>query len=207
MTTVYLVRHGQSVANEKDLFIGHTDMALTELGKAQAARTAEFFKDITVDAIYSSDLKRAYSTAKATAKVKGLAVTVKKELRDIFAGAWEAQAFSVLPKRYPEDYNLWLNDIDASRCTCGESVIEVKKRITAAILDIIEQNTNKTVIVFTHAMPIRALRSYFDNAPVKDIPWPTNASVSCLDVTTQAFTLYSHDSFLAHLVTALPENV
>lgn len=207
MTRIFLVRHGQSVANQKDLFIGHTDMELTELGKAQAAKTAEFFKDITVDAIYSSDLKRAYSTAEATAKTKGLTITVKKELRDIFAGAWEGQAFSVLPEKYPNDYNLWLNDIDSSRCTDGESVADVKKRITAAILDIIEQNKNKTVIVFTHAMPIRALRSHFDGVSVKNIPWPTNASVSCLDGTTQAFTLYSHDSFLADLITDLPENV
>ena len=73
-TKIYLVRHGQSEGNLHDQFIGHTDIALTELGRRQAEMAAVYLESIHLDAIYSSDLQRAYDTACATAKRKGLPV-------------------------------------------------------------------------------------------------------------------------------------
>ncbi len=209
MTTVYLVRHGQSVANEKDLFIGHTDMPLTQLGKSQAQKAAGFFNDIKLDAIYSSDLSRAHCTAEYTAKAKGLKITVTQQLRDIYAGAWEGMPFCDIPKKYPDDYELWLNDIDLSRCTSGESVIEVRDRMLAILNAIASQNSGKTVAIFTHAMPIRALIASLSGSSVKQLPWPTNASVTkCVFDNGKITELaYSMDNYLAELITALPDNV
>ena len=78
MTHVYFIRHGQSEGNLKHLFLGHTDLDLTDLGRKQAERVGDFFKDIHVDAIYSSDLLRAYHTACPVAKAKGLEI-IKSE--------------------------------------------------------------------------------------------------------------------------------
>ena len=55
-TKFYLIRHGESQANKNGVFIGHTDIDLTEKGHKQAQLTAEYLKDVTVDAIYASDL-------------------------------------------------------------------------------------------------------------------------------------------------------
>ena len=59
MTTLILVRHGQSVANLERIFAGHTDIPLTELGLLQAERTAAYLEEYPIDCIYSSDLLRA----------------------------------------------------------------------------------------------------------------------------------------------------
>lgn len=61
-TTLYLIRHGQSLGNVQRRFLGHTDWDLTELGYRQAARTAVLFQEMPVDVVVSSDLVRAMHT-------------------------------------------------------------------------------------------------------------------------------------------------
>ena len=61
-TTLYLVRHGQSLGNLNEQMLGHTDLDLSELGYRQAAATFERLKDTHFDAVYSSPLQRAYNT-------------------------------------------------------------------------------------------------------------------------------------------------
>lgn len=93
-TTIYLVRHGQSVGNLRDQFIGHTDVELTDLGRQQAEMTAWYLKGIPADHIYSSDLTRAYETACTTAKVKNMPVIKSTGLREINGGQWEEKNIS-----------------------------------------------------------------------------------------------------------------
>ena len=69
MTRLLFVRHGQSEANLEGVFAGQIDPALTELGYRQAECTAEFIaKTYSVDAVYSSDLQRAYHTGLAAGR-------------------------------------------------------------------------------------------------------------------------------------------
>ena len=63
--TIYLVRHGETQGNLDDKAQGHLDVPLTETGRLQAKAVAERLNDIEFDAVYSSDLKRAFDTAKA----------------------------------------------------------------------------------------------------------------------------------------------
>ncbi len=66
-TTVYLTRHGQTHWNAKKLWQGTTDTTLNIDGVQQAAEKAKFFKDMKVEAIYTSPLQRAYLTAQIIA--------------------------------------------------------------------------------------------------------------------------------------------
>ena len=83
MTTLLLIRHGQSVANLENVFGGHLDKPLTELGLRQAQLTADFIKEnFAVDAVYASDLMRAYVTGQTTAERFGLTAIPDRQLRD-----------------------------------------------------------------------------------------------------------------------------
>ena len=87
MTTILMVRHGQSTANLNGLFAGQFDAELTELGHLQARRTAEFVvKTYQVDAVYASPLRRAYCTGEHIAALAGLPITAEPGLKEIFAG-------------------------------------------------------------------------------------------------------------------------
>ena len=115
MTTILLIRHGESEANRLGFFAGQTDVALEEKGLEQAKITADFIaRTYQVDAVYASDLRRAYDTGLATAQLVGQEVRKEPRMREIYAGQWQGLAFDQIVARYAQDYNLWLHDIGNS---------------------------------------------------------------------------------------------
>lgn len=212
-TRLLLVRHGQSEANEAGIYAGHTNSELTDVGKQQAILTADYIaKTFSVDAVYASDLKRAYHTGEVIAASTGAELYPTKNLREIFAGKWEGVSFDVLCREYQEDYERWMNDIGNSRCSGGESVAELKDRILDALTEIAKTNIGKTIVIATHATPIRAMQCHWNNLPLdamKDIPWVSNASVTEVTYEDGVWTLVKigYDAHLKNLKTILPENV
>ena len=204
-----MVRHGQSQANELDVFVGHTDLDLTQKGREQALLTAEYLSKIPVERIYASDLKRAYNTAKPTADCLNIPIIKEVKLREIFSGQWENQTFKTLECEHKETYGVWLKNIDEAWPEEGESVLQVKGRIVAAMESIARENEGKTVFVFTHATPIRCFAAHCSGERIKDLPWVSNASVSCFEYANGVFSLieYGRDDFLGAAITALPKNV
>ena len=211
-TELILVRHGQSVGNLNHAFLGHTDLPLTELGHAQAERAAEYLSTLAPDAIYASDLSRAYQTAEHTAERLSLPIVKSEALREIYAGVWEAMDFDLIHVVHGEDFTVWLTDIGRSRPTAGESVAELHSRIHAELVRIAKENAGRRVLVFLHATPIRAMGAELMGgglSGMKDIPWPTNASATHLVYEDGEFLLveYSRDDYLGDSVTAIPANV
>ena len=206
-TTIYLVRHGQSVGNLNDQFIGHTDIALTDLGRKQAKMAAAYLKDIHLDRIYSSDLQRAYDTACATAERKNMPVTKTAKMREVFGGQWEEVTFSQLHALYPEDFGTWCNDFSNCRCTGGESILELQERIVTEVRRIAEENPGKSVAIFCHATPIRVFAIHCTND--WNVGYASNASTTIAEYENGAFKLvqYSIDHYMGDLVTALPDDV
>ena len=211
-TEIYLIRHGQSEGNLRNMFLGHTDLDLTELGHMQAEKTAQYLKNIHADVIYSSDLLRAYHTACHTAEIKGMEVIKDRGLREIYAGKWEGMTFADIIETYKEDFGLWLSNIGRSRCTEGESVAELQQRFVSALERIVKENEGKTVFVFAHATPIRVTNAKWKNRSldgIKDDPWPTNASVTHARCVNGVYSVvdYSIDHFLKDISTSFPGNV
>lgn len=213
MTTLILVRHGESAANEKNVFAGHTDVELSDLGKKQAEKTAEYIaKNYTVDAIYSSDLKRAYETGACAAKKLGLSITPDTALREIYAGEWENVKYDDLQTRYKKDYDMWLTDIGNAVCTGGESVKELSARIRTRLTEIAKENDGKTVLVTTHATPIRVCQCAWEgrsSEEMKDVPWVTNASVTIAEYDKGVWTMkeVGRNAHLEDMVSELAPNV
>lgn len=213
MTTIVLIRHGQSVANLNKVFAGHYNVDLSELGHKQAMITAEEVAGrFPISAIYSSDLLRAYNTAVPLSRLTGIDIIPDKGLREIFAGEWEGKGFDELARDFAHDYSVWKTDIGVSRCTGGESARELGERIFSRIAEIAAENEGKTIAVATHAAAIRALMaacSGEDFSVMKDIPFVSNASFSVLRVENgkMEFTEVSRDEHLKELATKLPPSV
>ena len=211
-TNIYLIRHGESEGNKRRAFLGHTDLDLTETGHNQAQNTAEFLKGIDADVIYSSDLKRAYSTALHTAEMKNLDIIKSEKLREIYAGDWENGLFCDLEKNFKESYAVWLTNIGRAKCDGGESVAELQTRVVNEITCIAKENDGKTILIFTHATPIRVFKAFCAGCTldeIKDIPWATNASVTKARFEDGRFEIleYGIDYFQGNDKTILPANV
>lgn len=186
MTTVIMIRHGQSVANEQNRFAGHSDYDLTDLGRTQAELAGEYIhRHYKVDAVYASDLKRAFDTAVPTARLFGLKVTPDKGLRELFVGDWETLHYTDVQKNFPKDYDDWINNYSFARCTNGESIRELYDRITPKVLELAKKNQGKTILIATHATPVRAFECYAMGLPPERIceaPTPVNASICVFKV-------------------------
>ncbi len=213
MTKLILIRHGQSEANIKELFAGHSDAPLSELGQQQAKVTAEYIHNTYhVDHVYSSDLQRAYYTGKATADLFGLEVVQTAELREIFGGDWEMMSYSALEESYSEAYGIWKKDVGNSRCIGGESVAELGARIYNSVLEIAKKHEGRTVVIATHATPVRVLECLccgLSLDEMKNVPWVSNASVTELRYNDGEWTYIKrgYDEHLRDFKSSLPANV
>lgn len=212
-TELLLIRHGQSEGNIRQLFYGHTDGPLTPLGQRQAELTGKYLKDEKIDLLYSSDLIRAHDTAAATAERKGMPIISDCALREINAGEWEGRPFDELFTAYPKSYaDVWLNDIGNSKADGGESVADLQNRVVSFILGEAAKHDGKTLAFFSHGTPIRAffaLAYGFSLSRMKDLPWPTNASVSRASFDKGCLTVrdYSFDRHLDEFTSSLTGKV
>ncbi|MBQ6947131.1 MAG: histidine phosphatase family protein [Clostridia bacterium] len=184
MTTFLLVRHGQSEANLQDLFAGFSDFSLTDLGRKQAEKTADFIaQNFNVSAVYASDLRRAFATGKAIADKCGAPITAHAGLREINGGKWEGKVFDTLKTDDPDLWELWIHDFARARCPQGESVAQLQQRLLSALTEIAAAHPGQTVVLATHATPVRLLSGYCldpSMATIERVPWATNASVTVI---------------------------
>lgn len=94
--TLFLVRHGETVWHGENRYAGSSDVALTEVGRAQAARLAHWAARAELTAIATSDLTRARDTAAPAAAVTGLVPVVDADLREQHFGAGEGRTLREL---------------------------------------------------------------------------------------------------------------
>lgn len=212
-TTLIFVRHGESSANGKGVFAGHLDLPLSERGRQQAEETARYIKEnYPVDAIYSSDLQRAFETAIPVGRQFHLEIARMPQLREIFAGDWQGRSFDELQTSYADTYGVWLRDIGLAHPLNGESVEELSDRIWNCVQEICRREQGKTVVIVTHATPIRALQCRLlgkSLGEMKNVSWVSNASVTEVSVENGKWNLQNigADAHLSNLKTQFPANV
>ena len=213
MTKLLVTRHGQSVSNLEGYFTGHMNTPLTEKGHQQAKITADYItSNYQVDAVYTSDLDRAYETGKAVADKLGLPVSKGTAPSEIYAGQWEGAYFTEIPKLYPESYDTWLNDVGNATPDGGESVAALLDRIVTAVTRIAKENEGKTVVIACHGTPIRVLQCYCEGKTLDEmaqVPWAPNASISTVLYEDGKLTMPTagFDKHLGTLASSLPSNV
>ena len=214
MTRMIFIRHGESSGNALGRFYGHFDGALTDLGRAQADCAAAYLKDTPIDAAYGSDLVRAYETGQRIAAPHGLTVVPDKNLREIFAGDWENRLFDELKDYSPNEYDTWMHDIARACPPNGESVAHLAKRIHDEVWRIAKEHEGQTVLIATHATPIRTLQCEWEGVPfeqMQTLHWVKNASTSIVDYDAETGKVHpvviGEASYLQSLTTELPTNI
>lgn len=214
MTKLIFVRHGESEANYKRVYTGQSDIPLTDRGRVQAAAAAKHIKsNENVSLVYASPLSRAFETGSIIANTLGVPILKNEAFMEIFAGAWEGRKFDDLVIEFPESYDIWRNDIGNARPDEGETVKHLYERCVKAVLEIVKHHKDSTIVIATHATPIRALTGYFrgiESVNLKYVDWASNASITtvCYDETNGFYDLVADmREHLAGINTVLPSNV
>lgn len=181
MTKVFLVRHGATLWNIEKRAQGHADIDLSAEGRRQAAAVATELAHEPLVAVYSSDLKRAFDTAKEIAGTHGLEVLVDPDFREIDQGEWEGLTTDEIQARWPD---LWGPSRHYNARPGGESPQQVKERSLAALRRAVATNPEGAIAVVSHGGTIRWLSAEalgYDDYRSRRIRGLGNGAVVCLD--------------------------
>jgi broad specificity phosphatase PhoE len=144
VTTLLLVRHGETDWNAEGRLQGHTDRPLSDYGRRQAQHLAAELEGQELEAIYSSDLARARETAEIVGERLGLPVVLDPDLREKNWGSWEG-----------------LTPVERDRVEfVGESTKEHQERMLRALRRISERHPGDVgVLVVTHGGSMRRVQT------------------------------------------------
>ena len=185
MTHIYLVRHCEAMGNHKRLFQGSTDCDISEIGTKQLTYLKERFRDITLDAVYSSPLLRAQKTAQAIAYGKGLEIAIRKNLAELDGGVVEGKPFQEAFNAIPGLADAWNNHPQDFAPEGGEAMRDAYVRIYDEIIALAGQNRGKTIALASHGGVLRCLTCrilYNDITRLKDVPWHENTAVTLIKI-------------------------
>ena len=163
MTTLYLVRHGETVDNANQIMQGQTQGELNENGLRQAQEFAEQWKDRDIDIVMASDLKRSVDTAVIIAEPHGLEVVTTPLLRERDWGGFTGRYIPDLKNEvWPDDIETLENLLSRA----GEFIAYVKKTYPG-----------KKVLAVGHGIINKAVQAVYFKKSMSEIPRMLNAEV------------------------------
>lgn len=167
---IFLFRHGRTLANEKKLYCGKSDLPLSPRGEAELLekKLTFFYPDISYCSIFTSGLMRTIQTQKLLYPDLTASVTEEKGFQEINFGDFEMKSYDEL-KENP-DYQKWLREeVDrislrstessGNPCPNGESWGQMNERVLVSLEKIL--NNERSVAIFTHGGPISAIMTHF----------------------------------------------
>ncbi|MGI9558590.1 MAG: histidine phosphatase family protein [Thermodesulfobacteriota bacterium] len=161
-----LVRHGETEWNRLQRCQGVSDIPLNENGIFQSKLLAESLKNEKIDAVFSSGLKRASSTAEAIAKFHGLEVGVDEDFREMDQGEFEGVEFSEIREKHSDKLKMWVESPASFRIPGGETLSEVQKRAMNGIENMLGKWTDAHIVVVSHNLTIVSMLCEFNSTPI-----------------------------------------
>lgn len=185
LTTIYLIRHGETQLNVEGRFIGMLDVPLNDRGRRQADYLRSALAATPFDAAYSSPLKRAYETARIALAGRGPEIIPKEGLREINCGEWEGLTGKEVAKNWGGELEQWVFAPHKLKIPGGDTFTDVRRNIRGAFDKIAGEDRGKTILVSSHMMAIQLLLMDIEGVPVESF-WKVkavdNASVSIVEI-------------------------
>ena len=154
---LYLIRHGEVEGAADGKLIGRTDAPLSERGLVQSRRLSEQLAVAPLSAIYSSDLKRALSTAEVIAVRSRLHVQPNSDWREIDMGEWEGRKVSELHGEAPERVAPLFSNPASFEYPGGESFAAFTSRIQGALHRLLMTHPKGDVALVAHGGVCRTI--------------------------------------------------
>lgn len=180
MTTIYLIRHAEAEGNLYRIAQGQDNSNLTDRGWRQVRALEERFKEVHIDAVYSSDLYRTCATASAVYKPKGLPLHRVPELREICVGVWEQQTWGDIYRGWPEQMRYFSVQPHLWEVEGAEKPQDVLERGLRAVRRIAAENDGKTVAIFSHGYIIRLMLGHLQGDSLEQIGQSRTGDNTCV---------------------------
>ncbi len=183
-TRITAIRHGETAWNVDTRIQGQLDIGLNAKGRWQAERTGAALAGDTVDAIYSSDLWRAYETALSVAKPHSLMVQTDEALRERGFGEFQGKTFAEIETTLPDQALLWRKRVPDFAPPGGESLLHLRERVLQCVAHLGQQHAGQHIVIVSHGgvmdvlyraatgLDIQAARTWdLHNAAINRLLW------------------------------------
>ena len=170
-TVLFLVRHGETVDNARQIMQGQTQGCLNEKGREQARVVAERLAAESIDAIVASDLQRAIQTAEIIAEPHGLPVVTTPLLRERDWGGFTGR---FIPDLKGE---VWPDDIESEEALLA--------RARTFLIYITATYPGKRVVAVGHGIFNKAILAVYAQCPMREVQRMMNAEVRILTVSAE----------------------
>jgi probable phosphoglycerate mutase len=148
--TLLVIRHGETAWNAEHRIQGRLDVPLSTTGIWQTGRLAQRLAGETIDAVYASDLARAWMTGAPLADAHGLAMIPEPRLRERAFGIFEGRTLDEIAAEHPDQLAAWRARDVRWRMPGGESGTEFIARVLDAVQEITAAHRGRTVALVTH---------------------------------------------------------
>ena len=166
-TIIYLTRHGETEWNIEKRLQGRGDSPLTKDGIQRAKELRDRIKNIDIDVIYSSPIKRALNTANILRGNKNIDIVTDDSLMEMCFGDYEGKKIDIVQEENPSwDIKLIMQGNVEICAPNGENLKEVRERISKLMNKIIAENIGKSILIVTHGITLKALMYYFKDEDV-----------------------------------------
>ena len=165
---LFLIRHGEPRQHSGRIFLGQTDIPLSDRGREQAADAGGELTRLQcrLDRIYASDLLRARETAEIiAARFGGLPIIDIAAFRELNMGVWDGELIEDIRRRFPDEYEKRGGDILNYRVPGGENFHDLRGRVTHEFHRILQDEFfptlraggNRDIVIVSHLGVIHTL--------------------------------------------------
>ena len=156
-TRIIAIRHGETAWNVDTRIQGQLDIGLNDTGRWQAQRVASTLAGEPINAIYTSDLYRAWDTANAVSMATGVALQSEPDLRERGFGVFEGKTFSEIEAHWPDQALLWRKRQPDFAPEGGESLLVMRDRIQGVVDRLATQHPGQLIVMVAHGGVMDAL--------------------------------------------------
>jgi broad specificity phosphatase PhoE/ribonuclease HI len=155
-TVTHLLRHGQTEHTPERRYSGRNDLPLSRTGRAEAEAAGVRAKELGIEVVVASPLRRTRETAELVSAALGLPVTYDDDLVELDFGDLEGLTFHEARAKHPLAARRFLDDVTVA-APGGESIADVSARVARARRRILSQHEGRTVLIVSHVTPIKLL--------------------------------------------------
>ena len=190
-TRIIAIRHGETSWNVDTRIQGQLDIPLSANGRWQAERLAHALRGEPIQAIYASDLTRAWETAQYLSQTHDRQVIKEPGLRERGFGDFEGKTFAEIAALLPEQSMRWRRRDPEFSPLGGESLVALSARVVEAAERLAARHPGEQIALVGHGGVMDVL---YRAATRLDIQAPRtwalgNAAINRLLWTPEGFTL------------------
>jgi len=149
-TRIIAIRHGETAWNVDTRLQGHLDIALNDVGLWQASRVARALAEEPLEAIYASDLVRAWQTAQAIAAVANCPLSSDRGLRERGFGEFEGRTHAEIEANWPEMSLQWRQRMPDWAPPGGESLTHMRERVLTTASSLARRHLGGQIVLVAH---------------------------------------------------------